>query len=92
MAVQDDLWRRDKIESPCVKICVVHPDARICVGCLRTLEEISDWSRMTPEERRTIMSGLSARRSQLGHRRGGRGGRLARENGSGAPSEKFETI
>ncbi|TMV83273.1 DUF1289 domain-containing protein [Thioclava sp. BHET1] len=79
--MKDDLWTRDEIESPCVKVCVVHPEARLCVGCLRTLEEIADWSRMTPEARREIMSGLAARRSQLGHRRGGRAARLARERG-----------
>jgi predicted Fe-S protein YdhL (DUF1289 family) len=68
----DEVWKREEVESPCVKICVIHPDARICIGCRRTAEEISKWSRMTAEERQTIMSGLPERGSLLAKRRGGR--------------------
>lgn len=74
-----DIWRRDEIESPCVKVCVVHPQARICVGCNRTIEEISAWSRLTHEARRAIMADLPARAAQLTQRRGGRAARLARD-------------
>ena len=38
--VKDDVWKRDEIASPCVKLCVVHPEERLCVGCLRSIEEI----------------------------------------------------
>lgn len=71
-------WRRNEVESPCVKICVVHPEARICTGCLRSIEEIARWSRMTSEERREIMSVLPGRADLLRKRRGGRAARLAR--------------
>lgn len=72
------VWKRDEIESPCVRICVVHPEARICTGCHRTIDEISRWSRMTPEERRDIMAALPGRASLLRKRRGGRAARLSR--------------
>ena len=72
------LWKRDEIESPCVQICVVHPETRICTGCYRTIDEITDWSRMTPQARRTIMHDLPARADQLKVRRGGRAARLKR--------------
>ena len=72
------LWKRDEIESPCVQICVVHPETRICTGCYRTIDEIADWSRMTPEARRIIMDDLPARADQLKVRRGGRAARLKR--------------
>ncbi|WP_372605483.1 DUF1289 domain-containing protein, partial [Actibacterium sp.] len=32
----DDIWKRDEIESPCIKICVIEPNSRLCTGCLRT--------------------------------------------------------
>lgn len=73
----DPLWRRDEIESPCVKLCTVHPVERICIGCLRSIEEITAWSRMTPDTRRQIMAELPARAPRLQKRRGGRAGRLA---------------
>ena len=72
------LWKRDEIESPCVQICIVHPETRICTGCYRTIDEITDWSRMTPEARRNIMDELPARADQLKVRRGGRAARLKR--------------
>lgn len=72
----EDIWQRSEIDSPCVKVCVIHPQARICVGCLRTGDEIAIWSRMTPDARRKIMAELPARRPLLGQRRGGRAARL----------------
>jgi hypothetical protein len=72
-----DLWQRDEIESPCVKICVVHPEARLCVGCLRTIDEIAAWSKMTPDARRAVMADLPSRAPLLQKRRGGRAARLA---------------
>ena len=74
----DDIWTRDEIESPCIKVCVMHPEARICTGCHRTGEEIARWSRMSAEERRAIMAELPSRISLLRKRRGGRAARLNR--------------
>ncbi len=78
----DAVWRREEIESPCVKICVIHPEARLCTGCLRSIDEITEWSRMTPDARRAVMAELPARKEKLGTRRGGRAARLKRALGN----------
>lgn len=75
--MSDNVWQRAEIESPCVKVCVLHPEARLCVGCYRTGEEIARWSRMTSEERHEIMAALPDRASSLTQRRGGRRARQA---------------
>ena len=75
----DEIWTRPEIDSPCVKVCVIHPQARLCVGCLRSIDEIAAWSRMSPEVRRAVMATLPARASQLTQRRGGRAARLTRD-------------
>jgi len=72
------VWTRDEIESPCIKICVVHPEARICTGCYRSIDEIGRWSKMDAEERREIMAALPDRAGMLTKRRGGRAARLNR--------------
>lgn len=77
MTKTDDIWKRDEIESPCIKICVVHPAERICTGCLRSIDEIGGWSRMTSDERRAIMAELPSRKTRLNKRRGGRAARLS---------------
>lgn len=76
--MKDDLWQRDEIESPCVKLCVIHPEERLCLGCFRTIEEISAWSRLSPDERRAVMADLPSREPRLARRRGGRAGRFDR--------------
>ncbi|MDQ2066634.1 DUF1289 domain-containing protein [Xinfangfangia sp. CPCC 101601] len=74
----EDVWKRDEIQSPCVKLCVVHPEARICVGCYRSIDEISGWSRMSAEARAQVMTELPARGAGLTKRRGGRMARQTR--------------
>ena len=75
----DHIWQRAEIESPCIKICVVHREERLCTGCLRSIDEIAGWSRMTPEQRREIMDELPSRRARINKRRGGRAARLAKD-------------
>jgi len=76
--MSDDVWKRQEVESPCIKICVIHPEARLCTGCLRSIDEITAWSRMTPDARREVMAALPARKAQLSTRRGGRAARIKR--------------
>ena len=77
--MRDQVWKRDEIESPCVNICVIHPDARICAGCLRSIDEITKWSQMSGDERASVMAELPNRRGHLKKRRGGRSARLGRK-------------
>lgn len=81
MSRDDDVWRRDEIESPCIKVCVLHPREDICIGCFRNRREIAGWSRMSPEERRSLMAALPERESRLRQagRRGGRAARISRD-------------
>lgn len=74
----DEVWKRDEVESPCVDICVIHPEARLCTGCYRSMDEISQWSRMSSEERAVVMAALPDRGKLVVKRRGGRAARLKR--------------
>lgn len=78
--VPDNLvWKRDEIQSPCVQICVIHPETRLCAGCARSIDEIGSWSRMSAEERSAIMADLPNREAAPQGRRGGRAARLKRK-------------
>lgn len=76
--MNDDIWTRDEVQSPCIKICVIHPEERLCVGCLRSIDEIASWSRLSVAERQAVLDDLPARLPRLTKRRGGRMGRLDR--------------
>ena len=69
------LWTRTEPQSPCVNICVIHPQEGICVGCYRTLNEIADWSGMGADRQRAVLAELPSRKPLLKKRRGGRNGR-----------------
>ena len=74
----DDIWNRDEAQSPCVRICVVHPETRLCTGCARSLDEIAQWARMSPQDRADILAELPQRTAIPKTRRGGRAARLKR--------------
>lgn len=78
--MSDEIWKRDEVESPCIKVCVIHPQTRLCTGCLRSIDEIARWSAMPPHERRAVMAELPGRAPLLRKRRGGRAARLKRDN------------
>ena len=76
--MSSEVWTRDEIESPCIKICVIHPSERQCTGCHRTIEEISSWSRLPSEQRNKIINELPKRALRLKRRRGCRAARIAK--------------
>ena len=53
------------IETPCNRVCVVHPTLDLCIGCGRSLDEIERWSDFTPAERARIMAQLPSRLAAL---------------------------
>lgn len=51
------------VESPCVRNCCLN-DADICVGCFRSLAEITRWSVASDEAKMQILTQVAERRSQ----------------------------
>ena len=72
-----EVWQRDEIQSPCIKICVIHSSEQLCTGCHRTIEEISSWSRLSSEQRKQIIEERPNRAFRLKMRRGGRAAHIS---------------
>lgn len=53
------------MRSPCQNLCLVEKHGHYCLGCYRTLEEISLWTRYSDEERDAIITTLDARKRQM---------------------------
>ena len=51
--------------SPCINICNLDEKAGMCVGCGRTVHEISNWLRFSDEEREAAWKQLPARLEKL---------------------------
>ncbi len=70
--MKEEPWSRDEPESPCVRLCVIHEESGLCLGCHRTRDEIARWSAMGADERAAILDELPGRASRLPRRRSGR--------------------
>lgn len=46
--------RKDRVRSPCVSVCALD-ERDICIGCHRTGDEITRWTRMSDDERRHVL-------------------------------------
>ena len=54
------------IPSPCINVCQIDPQTGVCRGCRRTLQEISEWLEMTPEEKLATLRLVAERKCALG--------------------------
>ena len=49
------------VESPCINICTPDPESGLCVGCGRTIEEITKWPILTEIQKQDIIKALETR-------------------------------
>lgn len=54
----------EDIKSPCINICQLDLNG-ICLGCRRTMNEISDWWNMTNEQKQQVLKNIDKRNDEL---------------------------
>lgn len=54
-----------KAPSPCINICKMNPQTGLCEGCLRTIDEIAQWSTATEEYKRAVWMEIKRRQDAL---------------------------
>ena len=42
------------IKSPCIAVCKIDYESGYCLGCNRTIEEITNWSSLSDSEKKKI--------------------------------------
>jgi predicted Fe-S protein YdhL (DUF1289 family) len=52
------------MKSPCNKVCKIEKTSGLCIGCLRTKEEIAGWPSMTDEQKWWVLDDIALVRSQ----------------------------
>jgi uncharacterized protein len=52
------------VPSPCISICRIDAASGLCVGCLRTLDEIAAWSALGEDARRDVWQAIRRRRER----------------------------
>lgn len=53
------------VKSPCIGVCEIDAGTGLCRGCLRTLDEIAQWSKIDDAAKRAILAAIAARRQAM---------------------------
>jgi len=53
------------VPSPCISICKIDEPTQRCLGCERTIDEITRWSRMDNDSKQAVMDDLVNRRLKV---------------------------
>jgi hypothetical protein len=53
------------VASPCIDVCRMDPTSGWCEGCLRSIDEITAWSRLPDDGKRAVWRLIDARRAAL---------------------------
>jgi len=60
------------IRTPCVQVCFLDDESGLCLGCLRSGEEIALWTRFSDDQRAAIMQALPSRQTRIAADKRGR--------------------
>lgn len=53
------------LASPCINICQMDTASGLCIGCYRTIPEITVWSRTDDAHRARILASVAKRRQEI---------------------------
>ncbi len=56
-------------QSPCINVCKMDDASGWCLGCLRTIDEIVVWTRLSDAQREAVLARLPDRRALQRQRR-----------------------
>ncbi len=59
----------ENVPSPCISVCKMDAQRVLCLGCLRTLQEIKAWSTMGDADKRMVWGLIEERAAAQGARR-----------------------
>lgn len=58
--------KESNVPSPCISVCAMALSSGLCRGCLRTIDEIADWSTMSDTGKRAVWARIEARATEQG--------------------------
>lgn len=56
---------KEDVPSPCALICTLDASGEVCIGCGRTRAEIAQWTRLSVDEKRSVLSVAEARQAKF---------------------------
>ncbi|MFJ7567869.1 DUF1289 domain-containing protein [Herminiimonas sp. NPDC097707] len=65
MTSATDIPAPDQPASPCTGMCRMDEKMKLCTGCLRSMEEITQWPTAGENDKRTILQAIQQRRAAI---------------------------
>jgi predicted Fe-S protein YdhL (DUF1289 family) len=53
------------VPSPCINVCEIAPDTGLCRGCLRSIDEIANWSSAGDDYKRAVWAEIRRREERI---------------------------
>ncbi|GAB3470128.1 hypothetical protein GCM10027321_40140 [Massilia terrae] len=53
------------VPSPCINVCQMAPDTGLCIGCMRTIDEIIAWSSASDDYKRAVWAEIRRREERI---------------------------
>lgn len=49
------------VESPCIAVCKIDYESGYCIGCNRTIEEITNWGSFNDSQKKKILTKVKSK-------------------------------
>jgi predicted Fe-S protein YdhL (DUF1289 family) len=49
------------VKSPCIDVCKIDYESGYCIGCNRTIEEITNWSILNDQQKKKILTKVKSK-------------------------------
>ena len=49
------------VKSPCIAVCKIDYESGYCIGCKRTIEEITNWSILNDQQKKKILTKVKSK-------------------------------
>ena len=56
---------RTPVPSPCISLCQISPETGLCLGCMRTIDEIVAWGSASDDVKRAVWLEIRRREAQI---------------------------
>ena len=53
-----------RVPSPCISVCRMDAGSGLCLGCFRTIDEITAWGRLGEQDKRSVWRLIAQRAGQ----------------------------
>lgn len=55
--------KKSRVNSPCNGVCQIGGHEQLCIGCFRSMDEITQWRALDDTQRRAVLAKVAQRKA-----------------------------